>query len=134
MGNRQNPPPTRNQKTTTELTKHLQPSSSQSDNFTDKKLRVRGGRLEFRFPPNQAALILKEHVAPRLKGVPLTPTDLLKAYAYAKAESRGIRGGAIYDYLHLVAARKTGATHSHTLNVSDYNSFQRRSDPEILGI
>jgi hypothetical protein len=41
MGNRQNLPPTRNQKTTTELTKHLQPSSSQSEDFTDKKLRGR---------------------------------------------------------------------------------------------
>jgi hypothetical protein len=41
MGNRQNLPPTRNQKTTTELTKHLPPSSSQSEDFTDKKLRGR---------------------------------------------------------------------------------------------
>jgi hypothetical protein len=39
MGNRQNLSPARNQKTTTELTPNLQPSRSQSEEFTEKYLR-----------------------------------------------------------------------------------------------
>jgi hypothetical protein len=39
MGNRQNLSPARNQKTTTELTAIFQLSRSQSEDFTEKKLR-----------------------------------------------------------------------------------------------
>ncbi len=88
-----------------------------------------GGRLGFRLPSSQVASILKDRIAPRLKIVSLTPADLLKAYA--EAESRGIRGGSIYDYLHLFAARKAGAERFHTLNLRDFNSFHRPGDPAI---
>jgi len=47
-------------------------------------------------------------------------------------KTRGVRGGAIYDYLHLVAARKSGAKKFYTLNLSDFLSFHRPGDPEIL--
>jgi hypothetical protein len=43
-----------------------------------------------------------------------------------------LRSGAIYDYLHLVAARKAGAARLYTLNVSDFRSFHRPGDPEIV--
>jgi hypothetical protein len=43
MGNRQNLSPARNQKTTTELTAIFQLSRSQSEDFTEKKLRGPGG-------------------------------------------------------------------------------------------
>ncbi|MCX6880214.1 MAG: hypothetical protein NTW21_41385 [Verrucomicrobia bacterium] len=52
--------------------------------------------------------------------------------SYAEAPDRGVRGGAIYDYLHLVAARKGGATRLYTLNVTDFQAFQRPGDPEIV--
>ena len=42
-----------------------------------------------------------------MKTVSLTERDVMAALA--RAESRGVRGGAVYDYLHLVAARKSGA-------------------------
>jgi hypothetical protein len=45
MGNRQNLSPARNQKTTTELTAIFQLSRSQSEDFTEKKLR---GRIFYR--------------------------------------------------------------------------------------
>ena len=49
-----------------------------------------------------------------------------------ESQSRGVRGGAIHDYLHLVAARKVGAQRFYTLNVSDFQSFHRQGDPEIV--
>lgn len=91
-----------------------------------------GGKLGFRAPASQAASTLNEHIAPRLKIISLTPKDLLKAYS--EAESRGVRGGAIYDYLHLFAARKAGAAHFRTHNTSDFLSFYRPGDPEIIGL
>ena len=89
-----------------------------------------GGRLEFRVPASQAASILKDHVAPRLKLITLSPSDLLRAYA--EAESRGVSGGAVYDYLHLFAARKSKAERLYTLNFNDFMAFHRLGDPEIL--
>ena len=88
-----------------------------------------GGRLGIRIAPGQAALILRNQVAPRLDVVLLTEIDLLTACA--ETELRGIRGGAIYDYLHLVAARKVGAARFYTPNMNDFKSFHRPGDPEI---
>lgn len=49
----------------------------------------------------------------------------------AEAHGRGIRGGAVYDYLHLVCARKAGASVILTLNVRDFFAFAREGDPRI---
>lgn len=49
----------------------------------------------------------------------------------AEAQGRGIRGGAIYDYQHLVCARKSGAAVLLTLNTKDFLAFARPGDPEI---
>lgn len=97
--------------------------------LTETFSTLTGGRLGIRVPPKQAALILRDQVAPRLEVVSLTETDLLNACL--ETELRGIRGGAIYDYLHLVAARKMGAVKFYTLNVTDFESFHRHGDPEI---
>lgn len=89
-----------------------------------------GGRIGFRMPAGDAADLLSRLVSPRFTYVNLDGKDILEAFN--DAESRGIRGGAIYDYLHLVAARKVGAKHFHTLNLDDFLSFHRPGDPEIL--
>lgn len=52
--------------------------------------------------------------------------------AMREAESRGVRGGAIFDYLHLAAARHAGAQRFYTLNVSNFRAFYREGDPEIV--
>jgi len=62
-------------------------------------------------------------------GIFLSETELLDAYA--ESESRGVRGGAIYDFLHLVAARKAGADRMETLNTTDFQAFWRPGDPSI---
>jgi predicted nucleic acid-binding protein len=89
-----------------------------------------GGRLAFRLAAAEAASILRHHVVPRIGITLLAETDLLKAYE--EATDRGIRGGAIYDYLHLAAARKAGASRIYTLNTVDFLAFQRAGDPAVL--
>jgi predicted nucleic acid-binding protein len=89
-----------------------------------------GGRLGFRIPASDAANLLRQQISPRLGSASLCNADLLSAFE--EAEARGVRGGAIHDYLHLVAARKAGAKRFYTLNLSDFLSFHRPGDPEIL--
>jgi len=89
-----------------------------------------GGRLGFRLPTSQAADLLSKQIAPKLKLCELDPTELFTTFN--EAENRGIRGGAIYDYLHLAAARKAGAKQLYTLNLSDFLAFHRPGDPEIV--
>lgn len=101
-------------------------SHSLSETFST----LTGGRLGFRVPASTAAEMLREQLLPRLELVSLSEEDLLSAYE--DSESRGIRGGAIYDDLHLVAARKARAKTFHTLNESDLLSFHRPEDPKIV--
>lgn len=89
-----------------------------------------GGRLAIRISSNDAATILRQQMAPRLKITELSESDLLDAYD--ECQRRGVCGGAIYDFLHLVAARKAGAKRLYTLNQDDFKSFHRPGDPEIV--
>ena len=98
--------------------------------FAETFSTLTGGRLGFRVPASEAAKMLRQQIAPKLSAIALNEAELLTAFE--EAELRGVRGGAIYDYLHLVAARKTGAKRFYTLNLSDFLSFHRPGDPEIL--
>ena len=89
-----------------------------------------GGRLAFRISAQDAAGILRHQLAPKLTLIPFGEQDLLAAYD--AATSRGIRGGAIYDYLHLAAAKKASVANFFTLNTKDFVAFHRSGDPEIL--
>ena len=89
-----------------------------------------GGKRAFRLHPGIAAELLDGDFVPRLSIVTLTPTEML--HAIREAEGRGVRGGAIFDFLHLVAARKARATRFYTLNISHFNAFHRTGDPEIM--
>ena len=98
--------------------------------LTETFSTLTGGRLGFRIPASDAAGLIRNQVVPAIRTIALDMDDLLAAYD--EAEARGVRGGAIYDYLHLVAARKAGAKRFHTLNLGDFLSFHRPGDPEIL--
>ena len=98
--------------------------------FAETFSTLTGGRLGFRLPASDAADLLSKRIVPKLRSVLLDADDLLAAFG--EAEVRGVRGGAIYDYLHLFAARKAGAKRFFTLNLSDFHSFHRPGDPEIL--
>ena len=97
--------------------------------YTEAFSTLTGGRLGFRISPRDASSLLRDQLASRLKAISLTEKAMLTSYS--EAESRGIRGGAIYDYLHLVAAKKAGAEQMITLNLTDFQSFHRPGDPEI---
>jgi len=89
-----------------------------------------GGRLGFRLPAAEASKLLRHHLVPRINCVSLDGDAQLRAFD--EAEARGVRGGAIYDFLHLVAAREAGAKRFFTLNLKDFLAFHRPGDPEIL--
>ena len=104
--------------------------SIQAHALSETFATLTGGRLAIRVPATDAASLLRRWVAPRLAVTTLAPDDLL--LAFDESSARGVRGGALYDYLHLVAARKARAPVLYTLNVSDFRSFHRPGDPEIV--
>lgn len=89
-----------------------------------------GGILKFRFSPAAAVQAIERAVLPRVDAVALTFEECLGALR--EAHGRGIRGGAIYDYLHLVSARSRSAPRLYTLNVRHFRAFWRPGDPEIV--
>ncbi len=90
---------------------------------------VTGGRRGMKLSSAIAADVLENDYLPGLAITTLTPGEMLRAMN--ECEKRGVRGGAIYDYLHLVAARKAKAKKLFTLNVRDFRHFHREGDPEI---
>jgi predicted nucleic acid-binding protein len=88
-----------------------------------------GGRLSLRLSPATATRLIEINLLPRLKFVELSPVEVFKAFK--ESESRGVRGGAIHDYLHLAAARKGKAESLFTLNLSHFRAFHHPGDPEV---
>ena len=77
-------------------------------------------------------VLLRESVLPYVKTVTLAERDVMAALA--QAQSRGVRGGAVYDYLHLVAAQKSGAEALVTLDLKHFSALVREGDPRIEGV
>jgi predicted nucleic acid-binding protein len=88
-----------------------------------------GGKLGVRVTPDLAAQMLSETILPRVSVIELSSTDIIDALRIA--QSRGVRGGCIYDYMHLVAAKKGDATVIYTLNMDDFQHLRRGDDPEV---
>lgn len=88
-----------------------------------------GGALGFRVAADLAALLIRDRIVPRVTMISLEPKEVVEALASARAH--GVRGGAVYDYMHLVAARKAGADILCTLNLTDFQQIHRQGDPEI---
>lgn len=87
-----------------------------------------GGRIGNRVRTVQATELL-EALRPHLIWVALDAADTIAEIA--EASVRGVRGGALYDALHLRAARKTGAEVLYTLNARHFLSIARIGDPRI---
>lgn len=88
-----------------------------------------GGAQGLRIGADLARRLLDESVLPYVKTVSLTQRDVMSALG--EAQSRGVRGGAVYDYLHLVAARRCSAEAVVTLDHRDFTAFVRPGDPRI---
>ena len=89
-----------------------------------------GGHIAPRVSASQAATLIEAGILPFVSAANLTTRDYLAAMK--EAEVRGVRGGAIHDFLHLVSARKARADCLYTLDISDFRSFHRPGDPEIV--
>jgi len=89
-----------------------------------------GGRKPFRLSPKQALEMVETDYLPCLRVTVLSATETLRAMR--DCHSRGVQGGAIFDYLHLAAARKAQADRIYTLNASHFRAFHRAGDPEIV--
>jgi predicted nucleic acid-binding protein len=88
-----------------------------------------GGRHGRRLSASTAARLVEQSILPYVQMQTLTGKDMMAALA--QCESRGVRGGAIYDWLHLAAARKAGAEVLLTLDLRDLRSLARPGDPRI---
>jgi len=76
-----------------------------------------------------AARLIAQSVIPLVQVQQLSGKDMLAALA--ECEARGVRSGAVYDWLHLAAARKAGAEALITLDVRDFRAMARPGDPRI---
>lgn len=88
-----------------------------------------GGRLGIRVDPATAFELLRDGIAARVDFVEL-PADQMLA-ALEQTRSAGVRGGAVYDYLQLHAARRAQASRLVTLNVRHFRALATADDPAI---
>ena len=88
-----------------------------------------GGRHARRLRPALAAQLIQDSVLPFVQLVHLSGRETMAAIA--DSERRGARGGAIYDLLHLAAARKAGVETLATLDVRDFQALLRPGDPTV---
>lgn len=88
-----------------------------------------GGRQGRRLSAAVAARLLDESVLPFMQVVTLTGKEVMASLA--ECEARGVRGGAVYDLLHLTAARKANVDTLITLDVRNFRAFARPGDPGL---
>ncbi len=88
-----------------------------------------GGQRARKLDASTAFRLLDESVMPFVRTIGLTGKDVLVALREARA--RGVRGGAVYDYLHLVAARKAAVISLITLDQRHFQALVRAGDPRI---
>jgi predicted nucleic acid-binding protein len=88
-----------------------------------------GGRHGRRLGAAVAARLIEQSILPYVQTQTLTGREIVAALA--ECELRGVRGGAVYDWLHLAAARKAGAESLITLDLRDFQSLARPGDPRI---
>lgn len=88
-----------------------------------------GGRLGLRVAPAIAAELMDASLMPKLSLIELAAADLIGAVR--ASEAAGVRGGAIFDFLHLAAARRSSAAALYTLNTRHFVALARDGDPRI---
>jgi predicted nucleic acid-binding protein len=97
--------------------------------LTETFATLTGGRLGIRVGPAIAVQLIGESLLPRLQLIDLTAEDTIEALR--ACDAAGVRGGAIYDFLHLGAARKSHAATLYTLNTRHFLALVRNGDPRI---
>lgn len=79
------------------------------------------GRLEVQLTPAEATQVIDANIVGRLQIIDLRLTDYQRALRNSQAV--GARGGAIFDMLHLQAARRGAASRILTINVRHFQVF-----------
>jgi predicted nucleic acid-binding protein len=79
-----------------------------------------GGNLAFRLDADQATRVISG-LANELDFHDLSPAEVLTSLS--EARKKGVRGGRVHDYLHAVAAQKSGAKKLLTLDKNDFNDL-----------
>jgi predicted nucleic acid-binding protein len=97
--------------------------------LTETFATLTGGRLGIRVAPAIAAQLIEESLVPRLRLIELTAADTIETLR--ACASAGVRGGAIFDFLHLNAARKSKATALYTIDIRHFTALARNGDPSI---
>jgi predicted nucleic acid-binding protein len=90
-----------------------------------------GGRQGRRVRAAEAVQLIELSLLPFVQVQQLSAKDMLAALG--ECERRGVRGGAVYDWLHLAAARKARVEVLVTLNRRDFQALARPGDPRIEG-
>ena len=80
-----------------------------------------GGRLGIQLTADEAADVIESNVISRLDILELTLQDYRQAMS--KSHMSGARGGAIFDMLHLQAARRGKARKIFTINARHFQTF-----------
>jgi predicted nucleic acid-binding protein len=80
------------------------------------------GNPETRIDADDAALVIAV-LAESLDFVDLTAPEMIAALKQAR--KRGVRGGRVHDYMHAVAAEKSGAATILTLDKNDFNDLTK---------
>jgi predicted nucleic acid-binding protein len=80
-----------------------------------------GGRLALQLTAHEAADVIEANVIGRLDVLELTLRDYREAIN--QSETSGARGGAIFDMLHLQAARRGKARRIFTINARHFQAF-----------
>jgi predicted nucleic acid-binding protein len=90
---------------------------TRSHSFSEVFSTLTGGRLGFRYAPDDAAEIISS-LAKDLEVVDLSPEESVAALS--QAARVGVRGGRVHDFLHAEVARKAGVERLVTLNTRDF--------------
>jgi predicted nucleic acid-binding protein len=101
-----------------------------SHSFVETFNTLTSGKIKPRPSAANVAKALRTSIRPHARILQLPEEQMLNAFD--EAEKRGVRGGAIFDYLHLVTARHHTAARFYTLNTGHFESFWREGDPVIV--
>jgi predicted nucleic acid-binding protein len=101
-----------------------------SHSFVETFNTLTSGKIKPRPSAANVAKALRTSIRPHARILQLPEEQMLNAFD--EAEKRRVRGGAIFDYLHLVTARHHTAARFYTLNTGHFESFWREGDPAIV--
>jgi hypothetical protein len=89
--------------------------------LTETFATLTGGRLGFRYLPDEAAALIRE--LPRaMNFVDLGANETLAALDVA--QQRGVRGGRVHDWMHARTARQAEVAELLTDNLSDFTGLE----------